>query len=171
MSRPTAPLNEVFCRHYQALVAYCRARVRRDLGDPEDFVHLAYLRCSRRWNAARKSDCNEAAYLYQALRWVIIDALRRRARERARPWLSAGPDDGPHWTVLHKLVVREAVTLLKGRQLQVCLALLAGRSDAQICSEMNLSAAALAVHTCRARASLRRLLGISRHASGAADRR
>ncbi len=161
MSRQIDPLNEIFDRYYQDLIRWCRSRVRQELGDPEDIVHSAYLRCRRRWSAAYKSNGNEAAYLYQALRWVILDAVRKHIRERSRMRLIPRRGNEPLWEILHKLVAQEAVASLRGRQSQVCLAFLAGKSNAQICRELHLSAGAVAVHACRARATLCRFLDVS----------
>jgi len=161
MPQPTRLLNEVFNRHYQDLVAWCRGHVQHELGDPEEFVHTAYLRCRQCWSPQRKSARNEAAYLYRALRWVVVDALRRHGRQKCRTWVLPAPNTGTRWMVLHTLIAREAVSSLKGRQLQVCLALLAGKSDDQIRNELDLSRRALAVYICRARANLCRTLGVA----------
>jgi len=167
MVHPSKPLDDVFGRHYHDLVDWCRRRVHRHLGDPEDFVHLAYIRCSRHWSAERNSNVNEAAYLYRALRWVIIDASRSWQRQRNRRWLPLRREGGIPWIALHKLVAQEAVTSLKGKQLQVCTALLAGKGHAQIRRELNLTSGALAVYLCRARARLCEFLEVSARHPGA----
>lgn len=167
MGHPSKHLDDVFRRHYHDLVDWCRRRVHQHLGDPEDFVHMAYLRCSRHWSAERNSNVNEAAYLYRALRWVIIDASRSWQRQRTRKWLPLRRESGLPWIALHKLVAQEAVMSLKGRQLQVCLALLAGKGHAQIRRELNLTSGALSVYLCRAKASLCKFLEVSARHPGA----
>ena len=68
MSPRDCALDEFFARHYDEMVAWCRRRVSVRLGEPEEFVHEAYLRCARRWNATRRSVLRPAAYLRRATR-------------------------------------------------------------------------------------------------------
>ncbi len=171
MQRPSETLNTVFRRHYQELVCWCRKRVPPHLGEPEDFVHSAYLRCSGHWSADRNSESGERAYLYRALRWVVIDAIRVWRREKVGDQRATVQGTGRRWGVLHELAVREAVMGLSGKELQVCSARLAGKNDAQTRHELNLTPGALAVHICRLKANLCRLLGVrngqlARRASG-----
>ena len=154
--------NELFAKHYRHLTAWCRMHVQAQLGDPEDFVHLAYLRCIRRWSEESRSNGHEAAYLYRALRWVILDVVRRHLREkrRAGDTLTRG-NDTPH-VVLHQLIAEEAFLSLSGRQLQVCLALLKGKSSGEIRRELNMTPGAIAVNLHRARRNLCEYMEISR---------
>jgi RNA polymerase sigma factor (sigma-70 family) len=162
---PAPKLDDLFHRHYDALVAWCRRRVRPHVGEPEDFVHLAYLRCRRSWNEEHRSLHNEAAYLYRALRWVVLDALRRHARRACReaPLVdpSAAPDNTGTWP---PRLVAEALDALPPRQQQVCRAILAGKRLEVVRGELRLSPAALAVNLCRARATLCERLGVARSA-------
>lgn len=170
MQEEKALLNDVFERHYPELVSWARSRVRNHLGDPEDFVHLAYLRCSRRWSADARSKHHEAAYLFRALRWVVLDALRREVRERSRQWPVARRDNGFPGCSIRELVAREAVMSLQGRQLEVCLALLSGQSVDDIRRDLDLSAGAVAVHLSRAKAALVRFLELDDRRSPTARR-
>jgi len=149
-------LNSVFCRHYAVLVAWCGKQVRPEVGDPEEFVHLAYLRCRKTWRADRTSvNGRTAAYLFQALRWVVLDELRRFARRRARSSsVSPAPVCENQWTQARRLIVDEVLGLLPGGQRQVCLAMLTGKSQAQIASECGISPGAVAVRLSRAKMSL-----------------
>jgi len=161
MSETTVLLDEVFCRHYDKMVAWCRSRVAADMEDPEDLVHSAYLRCSRCWSAELSSKGREAAYLYRALRWVLLDSLRARCRQKNRNCQGPRRRDKMPWIVLHQLVAQEALMSLGGRQLQVCSALLEGKSEKQIRGELQLTRGALAVYICRARARLSQVLGVT----------
>lgn len=158
MTKHSNLLDEIFDRYYRQLIAWCRSRVRHIPGDPEDFVHSAYLRCRRTWSDERRSQIDDRAYLFRALRWVILDAVRRNVRERARTWQGGSRTVPVAGHALNRLLAEEAILLLKGRQLQVCLALLTGMSRAEIGKRFNLSPGALAVYICRARTTLSRLL-------------
>lgn len=153
--------NEVFTRHYRQLVKWCGRRVVPGRFDPEDLVHSAYLRCARLWSAERRSEHCEAGYLYRALRWTIVDAIRRDLRRRAygdTPQQERECGSAP-WG---RVVAEEALLSLRGRQQQVCLAVLDGKTDRQICRELHLSSGALAVYLHRARNSLHDLLDVPR---------
>jgi RNA polymerase sigma factor (sigma-70 family) len=157
--RQIESFNEVFARHYRRLVKWCGRRVPRDLADPEDIVHSAYLRCASQWSAARKSDHCEAGYLYRAVRWTILDTIRVHTRRKLARMGITPPStpDTPPWA---RLALGEALGALQGRQRQVCLAMLDGKSRAQICEELDLTSGALAVYIHRARNSLHDLLGL-----------
>jgi DNA-directed RNA polymerase specialized sigma24 family protein len=153
-------MDPIFERLYPALLAWCRRHVRREFGEPEDFVHQAYLRCRQRWSPARKSVAYEAAYFYRALRWVVADVIRRELR-RCGPALAdslACPciPDSP----LRELIAREALDRLPRRQRAVCLGLLQGKREDQLCAELRVSAPVLAVYLWRARRRLRQTLGL-----------
>jgi RNA polymerase sigma factor (sigma-70 family) len=158
MSTARITLNEVFDRHYVSLVAWCRKRVRRELGEPEELVHLAYVRCSRRWQAGSRSRHCEVAYLFRALRWVLCDLLRDRARRSALRLMNNQRELRRECSPLRWLVVKEAVLQLAGRERQICAALLAGKTLSEIEREMGLTRAALAVGLSRAKARLTRSL-------------
>ncbi len=161
MCGTSARLDELFAEHYEDLLAWCRRRFRRELGEPADLVHAAYLRCRRSWCDARRSKEHEAAYLYQALRWVVIDALRRRQTRKLLESLLLAPSLTASDDPLRALVAREAVDRLSGRLRQVCLAVLAGKSTDQIAQELGISSGALAVCLTRLRDRLEELLGES----------
>jgi RNA polymerase sigma factor (sigma-70 family) len=149
-ARPATRFDEMFSRHYDALIAWCRKHTWRALGEPEDFVHAAYLRCRAHWSEAQHPAGRERAYLYRALRWVLIDALRKRRHQprggEAAELTAAEFGSSP----LRQLVVKEAVARLSGHPGQVFRRLLAGQDEATIRQEMQLSLGALAV--CRSRA-------------------
>jgi DNA-directed RNA polymerase specialized sigma24 family protein len=148
-------LDDVFVHHYHELVAYSRRRVDRRMGDPEDFVHLAYLKCRRRWSPTRRSQYSEVAYLYRALRWVIIDAIRQHSRRAEMVTLLASPDVATEPPVqLARLVTREAWDRLRGRERAVCESALQGHRAEQTCGELRINGKALAVYLCRAKAAL-----------------
>jgi RNA polymerase sigma factor (sigma-70 family) len=153
-------LNDQFTRHYRELLAWCQTHVQRRFGEPEDLVHAAYLRCSQRWSSDRQSKEHAVAFFYRALVWVVMDAFRREARQKAndprRPPVSHVVWDEP----LGHAIAHEALATLKGRQRQVCTALMAGQTNDQICGTLCLTPATLAVHICRARATLCGLLGV-----------
>ncbi len=167
MARQSESFNEVFTRHYRQLVKWCGHRVPRDLADPEDIVHSAYLRCACQWCATRQSHRGEASYLYRAVRWTILDILRVHIRRKlARASLTPSrTTDTPPWT---RMALGEALGALRGRQRQVCLALLDGKSRAQICEELDLTSDALAVYVHRARNSLQDLLDLDQRVTATA---
>jgi len=158
-------LNEVFERHYVAMIAWCRGHVQRRIGEPEEFVHLAYLRCHQRWSPSHQSSYNEASYLFRALRWVVLDACRKHVREMSRQHLPGRPDGSAQEIVLRNVVAQEAFGLLRGKQLQVCQGVMAGKDEEQICRELKLSRGAYAVHLCRAHARLREYLDLHKEHS------
>lgn len=148
-------LDDVFVQHYHELVAYSRRRVDMRMGDPEDFVHLAYIKCCRRWSPKRRSRYSDAAYLYRALRWVIIDAMRQHSRRAGMVTLFASSDiatESP--TQLAHLVTREALDRLRGRERAVCESALRGHRAEQTCGDLRINSKALAVFLCRAKSAL-----------------
>lgn len=145
--------DDLFSRHYPRLIAWCRRHVGRHLGEPEDFVHQAYLRCRRHWSAELRSPRHELAYLYRALRWTVSDAHRRALHQRNLTRVRDKTMSHPS-TAIGELIAREAVQALPSRQRDVCLGLLAGKTLALVRAELGLSAGALAVHLSRARAKL-----------------
>lgn len=163
MSPSLASLNDLFCRYYPALIRCCRKHLRGTLEDAEDVVHSAYLRCRRHWSADRCSAAHAATYFYRALRWEMADSARRQHRRRTRQSAPAGRQPDPPGILLRHLVVREALATLRGRQLAICLAYMAGKNREAICRELRLTPGALAVATCRAKAHLRAVLDLSSH--------
>jgi RNA polymerase sigma factor (sigma-70 family) len=151
--------NEVFTRYYRRLVKWCGRRVPRGLADPEDIVHSAYLRCASQWSSARKSDYCEVNYLYRAVRWTMLDTIRGQTRRRLAHTSITPPckPDTPPWA---RIALGEALSALQGRQRQVCLAMLDGKSRVQICEELELTSGALDVCIHRARHSLHDLLDL-----------
>lgn len=148
-------LNSVFMSHYRNLVEYCRRRATGGWADPEEIVHLAYLKCCRSWSAGHRSQVNEAAFFYRAIRWTIADVSRAGARRARHESASSRCQTQTHDP---ELAAREAVSLLPGRQRLVCEAVLAGKSRQQICAEFEMTPVALAVHLHRAKTRLMRLL-------------
>lgn len=147
--------DALFADCYARLLAWCRAHAPRSLGEPEDFVHQTYLRCRRRWSADRASVGHGGAYLFRALRWVVADAARRagrRPRTTALTFATAAVDERPDRT----LAARETLAALTPAELAVCRAHLDGDGGVR-----GRSAAAVAVHLCRARSKLRRHLGLT----------
>jgi len=156
-------LAAVFDRHYAAMIAWCRRRVGQRLGDPEDFVHLAYILCARYWKPERASGRCETAYLYRTLRCVVVDAARNDAQRQRTTRRLPRRSAGDRHDVPHQAAATEAVGLLAGRQLQVCRALAKGKSKGEICRELAISRSALAVHMSRAKARLCELLEMDRN--------
>jgi hypothetical protein len=156
-------LDRTFTRLYDHLVAWCRLYVHPSDLEPDDLVHLAYLRCLRRWNAARASRDDGASYLRQAIRWAAADASRHRtlrARKLAelRPrWYCA-----IHADTSTRLELAEAIARLPWRQREICQQLISGATSAAIRKQLGLSRGAFAVSLCRAHANLRMELGLSR---------
>jgi len=154
-------LNDLFLQCYPALIAWAKRHVPAYVGEPEDLVHLAYIRCCKRWVSGRGCQGREPAYLFRALRWVAMDAWRRHSRRnrglREAFWQRADSAHQP----LGRLVFEEALASLTGRQHQVCRRLMAGKTETQICRELNLSRGALAVYVYRAKHHLCRYLEVS----------
>jgi RNA polymerase sigma factor (sigma-70 family) len=148
-------LNAAFDRHYASMVAWCRRRIRPDLGDPEEFVHQAYLRCRNRWKENLRSRHTDAKFLFQSLRWVVLDSLRSHRRRKAREAAQTPrPISDGRWAPARKLMAQEAVLSLSRRQRQVCLGILCGKSRQQIARELSLPDTAVAVHLSRAKGAL-----------------
>jgi DNA-directed RNA polymerase specialized sigma24 family protein len=149
-------LDEVFSSHYEELLDWCRKLVPRALAEPEDVMHSAYLRTRGRFRLERSSAQRPLAYLRRSICFEIADRRRSEARRRRRelrviacrpPWYEATP--------LDLVAMREMVVKLKGRPREVCQAILAGMTAREISHQLNLSPGAIAVHLCRARASLK----------------
>ncbi|MCI0460530.1 MAG: sigma-70 family RNA polymerase sigma factor [Gemmataceae bacterium] len=152
-------MDPLFQRSYPQLLAWCRRHVRPDLGDPEDLVHEAYLLCRRHWSASKQSSHCGIAYFYRALRWVRANAVRRSQRPQL-PGALGDSDDLPSSpeSPLGELIAREALSLLTGKQRDVCLGFLRGQRPHELRAELHLSPAALAVYACRAHRKLRQHL-------------
>lgn len=155
MSDSTEQLNQLFRLHYRMLVGWCRKRLRPGIGDPEDLVHDAYIRCLSSWSAVRRSTHNDASYFIKSVQFVVLDAMRgqrrRVLRETAacRSFALHWPDPGAD------LTIGELVARLPPRQQAVCRAVLAGKSNDAIAMELDLTRSAIAVHLCRTRKVLR----------------
>ena len=151
---PAPELDRLFLCNYDRLLAFSRKNCRR-LGDAEDFVHEAYLRSRRRWNAVRTSEARPEAYLFRALRWALADALRRQRRvsvldpaeleTRLRP-------RGEDHTACDVSLPPEDRALFRS--------LMAGRTKDELCRELHVSPGALAVRICRAKKKLEACLGV-----------
>lgn len=147
-------MDTAFARCYPMLVAWCRRHVPVYLGEPEDHVHQAYLRCRRSWRPETRLPRQEMAYFLRAVRWVVADSLRRRRRhpetvvtEEALP-PRGGTDP------LREMLALEALTTLSPRERAVC----AIGSQALVST---MSAGAHATHASRAKAKLRRHFDLS----------
>jgi RNA polymerase sigma factor (sigma-70 family) len=151
---PAPELDRLFLRNYDRLLAFSRKNCRR-LGDAEDFVHEAYLRSRRRWNAVRISEARPEAYLFRALRWALADALRRKRRETVldpaelETQLRARSEGT---TTIDAEIPPEDRNLFRS--------LLAGRTKDEMCRELHVSPGALAVRICRAKKKLEACLGV-----------
>jgi DNA-directed RNA polymerase specialized sigma24 family protein len=162
MPPSVACMDDLFCRRYPALVNWCRKRLPCTLEDAEDIVHSTYLRCRRHWSVDRQSHTHEAAYFYRALRWEMIDSVRRAHRRNLTRLTPTFGQYGQSSIILHELVVREALRSLKNKQLAICLAFMAGNRNETVRCELHLSRSALAVYLCRAYARLCEALEIGK---------
>jgi len=155
-------MDTFFAGSYADLLAWCRRHVRPELGDPEDFVHQAYLRCRQRWSPTHRSAQHGSAYYYRALRWVVADVIRRQQRH---PGTTAPaellPLPGTTEVPVRELIAREALEILTEKERAICSGFLQGRPEKQIRSELKLSAQTLSVHVCRAQRKMRRFLETS----------
>lgn len=152
-------LDAVFLQRYDELLGWCQLRLagRRDL-DPRDLVHQAYIRCARRWSDHHRAAARPETYVYRALGWVLIDALRTRhppCLTLASFCGKTSPMDS-RWAILQQLIAREAVCTLTVRQRLVCEAVVqAPRTRDEIAAELCLTTTAVAVHLSRACVRLR----------------
>lgn len=148
--------DQLFLRYYDLLIATTRRRLPPGLGEAEDFVHLAYLRCRKNWSAERQSLRSSIAYFARAVRWSLIDAVRRAQRHcrNHREYARVAPQ----WSIPQtaRLQLGEALKTLSSRQRDLGLALIAGKTTTEIQAELNLSKSACAVGICRLRRSIER---------------
>lgn len=169
MTNPKATINVVFASNYERLVRWCSKRLDGRVCDPEDLVHGAYLRCWKSWRQDRASAVYPAAYVFRTLRWVLLDELRRYARNRpetlppgeVRTIRRRGDD-------ARELMFREAVAALPKSQRMIVEEILMGKTLDQIGDEHQLSPAAMAVRLSRAKKFLERESGFSRGKQGTA---
>lgn len=147
--------DELFAKYYGFMLAWCRRHASRGLGEPEDIVHTAYLRCHAGGRNRSPKVRFPAAYLLQLLRWVVLDELRSRLRRRT----VCGVVD-PHRRhplrnlPLEEQIAGEALTALRGMPRRICLELLSGKDKRRVIADLRLSANAYAVHLCRAKATI-----------------
>lgn len=153
MDRFTASPNELFAQYYPWMLTWCRRHVARNLAEPEDIVHTAYLRC-RRHCPETMTIRFPAAYLERMLRWVLIDALRARRRTPSTPPVPVRSSRRPINAPLGEQIAVESVGLLRGMQKRICQGLLSGKSKQRVLDELNLTTTSYAVHLCRAKATL-----------------
>ena len=172
MKHSTPTLDMVFQQHYGDLLAWCRKRVDPRIAEPEDLVHLTYLRCLKSWRCDRGSGHYPAAYVLQSMRWVLLDELRRHTRRNRQSW---GHVSNPAYRAKSdlggELVCRETISRLPESQREVCEAIMEGKSDHQICRELGLQRPALAVRLSRAKKELERRLGLLGNRKPRRDRR
>jgi hypothetical protein len=156
-----APINVVFQTHYVDLVQWCRPLVPRDLAEPEDIVHSAYLRVQDRFELKLVSTQWPLAFLKRAIRWELADRRRMESQRQRREKNYWEQRRGVNKTAPPAIVsVNECLENLRGRMRQVCQALLEGKSRPQLCEELHITAGALAVCLCRTRKTLFRLLRV-----------
>lgn len=154
--------DRVFTEQYDRLVARTHRLLPRGLGDAEEYVHLAYVRCRSTWSTHRNSSHDQAAYFLRSIRWLVVDALRRRRRESAL--LHGAAETRPRTTSADfaRTDALDELQCLPRRQRQLGKALLAGKSAEQIERRFGLSKAARAVGVSRLRqAWIKRLIRTS----------
>lgn len=165
-------MDTFFEGNYADLLSWCRRHVRPQLGDPEDFVHLAYLRCRQHWSSAQRSVHHGPAYFYRALRWVVADVIRGQQRQpRTTVRMETVPLHAIADIPIRELMARETMDVLTEKERAICLGFLQGRPEKQIRSDLKLSARTLAVHVCRAQSKMRRYLESGAAGAGSAARR
>jgi RNA polymerase sigma factor (sigma-70 family) len=157
-AQATTLFDGLFTRTYSDLLRWCRRHVHRSLGDPEDFVHQAYLRCRRCWSPQRQSLGHARAYFYRALHWVVADEVRRGTGPRRFHRLTEDARARTKESPVHALAAGEALSVLSPTERAVCSGFLKGQTAQQVQTDLQLSEAALAVHLCRARRKMREFL-------------
>lgn len=158
----TTDLDALFRQLYRDLIAWCVRHSSKQWGDPEDFVHQAYCRCRKHWSVGCSTPGHEAAYVYRALRWVLLDAARQHQRRRRQLTAfsiyavhrGAGPAAGA------ALAAEDALQRLTPRERAICRGYLLGHSQGRVCCELGLSRGALGAHLSRARHKLLREFGV-----------
>jgi RNA polymerase sigma factor (sigma-70 family) len=149
---PSIAFDRSFALHYETLIHWAKRVVPHGLGEPEDFVHLAYLRCRQTWRPVRKSACCEAAYFRRSIRWLVLDAVRQRQRRalHSRRYAEISPQFATtsDWPASF---VEEVMTRMPRRQREIGRALVGGKSLGEIQREMGLSPKALTVGVSRFR--------------------
>lgn len=146
--------DQEFVRCYYPLVEYTRRRLPPGLGDAEDFVQQAYLRCRNGWSPCRASSYSAMSYFQQSIHWSLIDAVRRRCRDddRRRQYARTSPaSSSPAATIT---LVAEALFSLSPRLRLLGQLLMAGKSTSEIALELNISKTAYTVSHCRLRRAL-----------------
>jgi DNA-directed RNA polymerase specialized sigma24 family protein len=163
MTQNSLGRDELFEEQYARLVSWCKARLRADVADPEEVVHLAYLR-SRKSSVRRSAtDVQNTGYLWRLLRWSLWDVLRVHQRRQRCVQLglieTAGRPTPCPW---REAAANEALLRLSKREQAVCLLLLSGISVDESCKRLKLRRGAASVTLCRARRKLVRILEIRR---------
>lgn len=147
----TSSFDHVFFAQYDNLVARAGRMLPHGLGDAEDYVHLAYLRCRASWSSEQCSSRNQGAYFLRSIRWLVLDALRRRRREAALMEQAAAIRPQTAATDFSPAVALEAFKAMSRRQRELGEALLAGKTAAEIEQQLGISKAAYAVGLSRLR--------------------
>lgn len=156
-------LDRVFTTYYDALVDWCAHRIPSYLGAPEEFVHQTYLRCRTSWRSEKRSNRNEAAFLFRCLRWVVTDSIRSYHRRKTREHdVVQRPPNDERFNLLRKLIAREALNVLCGMPRLVCVEILSGKSQEQILADLQISKGALATNLSRAKVALLTFLEVGR---------
>lgn len=168
-------LDALFQQLYRDLIAWCVRHSSKQWGDPEDFVHQAYCKCRKHWSAGCSTPGREAAYVYRALRWVLLDAARQHQRRRRFMAVSADAADrraersasvvSAHAVSAQAVSAEEAFRSLTPRERAICRGYLLGHSQRRVCFELGLSLGALGAHLSRARHKLLREFGVGRRTS------
>lgn len=148
-------LDQLFTQHYSRLLAWCRKRYAARAIEPEELVHLAYLRCRRTWRRSRCSQHGGIAYAYRALRWVALDLLRANARRRRNVSSQVDLDCmAARSGFPPESDVQESLACLSSRSRKICEHILAGDSFEGIRHEMGMTSGAFAVTLSRSKATL-----------------
>ena len=154
MNRSHSSFNAVFLEHYPRLVTFCGTHRTNGAWDPEDIVHLVYLKCRSHWRGDRCVH-QRSSYLYQAARWVLADLQRKERRRHASTQAMYNALKGAQFRrPQNHLLWSECLASLSGRPRQAVLALLEGKNLPVIQQELGVSRAALLVALHRARRSL-----------------
>ena len=143
--------DRVFAEQYAGLVARTYRLLPPGVGEAEEFVHLAYVRCRSSWSTDRNSSHDQGAYFLRSIRWLVVDALRRRRREQEI--LRNAAEIRPHAASADftRTDALDELQALPRRQRQLGKALLAGQTAKQIERRLGLSKAACAVGVSRLR--------------------
>lgn len=146
-----ADFDAVFSEQYAGLVSRTDRILPPGLGDAEEFVHQAYLRCRQSWSSDASSSYDRGAYFIRSIRWLVTDALRRRRRETELLRIAAPTRPQSAAKDFSRAEVGDALEAMPRRQRELGNALLAGKTAEEIERQFGLSNAARAVGMSRLR--------------------